>query len=536
MSQWIFEKISARTPTNYFALGMITAPDEPPAKLHADVMALRAGLPREGAWLSGWELLGSSIYGRVKANMWKVIVPMAVLVLLSLFLAFRRPLEILLSLAALGLSALALLALMRLTGWSWNLLNLMAIPLVLGTGVDYSIFMQLALRRHQGDMHAAYASVGRALLLCGGTAIAGFGSLGLSTNTGMASLGRVCAVGVGCNMLIAIFLLPYWWTRFARNKQENVSAAGSASRPSAPSSLYRSGVWRLGLGLIRWLPLSVATALGHGLAALYYVAASHRRWVVFHNLLPATQGDARRARQLTRSLFHNFARKVIDLWRCEAGMPIEHLLGNASGWEHFQAAQAGGRGVLILTPHLGNWEFGGPLMTQRGISLQVLTLAEPDRQFTRLRQASRARWQVETLVVGEDPLAFVEIIKRLEGGATVALLIDRPPPASAVTVELFGQPFPASIAAAELARASGCALLPVYIPSESSGYAAHMLPPIAYERAALRDRPTRQQLTQRIMKTFEPIILKYLDQWYHFVPVWETQARPGPQGSAVKNQ
>ena len=34
-------------------------------------------------------------------------------------------------------------------GWSWNLLNLMAVPLILGTGVDYGIFMQLALRRHQ---------------------------------------------------------------------------------------------------------------------------------------------------------------------------------------------------------------------------------------------------------------------------------------------------------------------------------------------------------------------------------------------------
>jgi hypothetical protein len=59
---------------------------------------------------------------------------------------------------------------------------LMAIPLVLGTGVDYSIFMQLALRRHNGDLHAAYLSVGRALLLCGGTAIAGFGSLAWSSN------------------------------------------------------------------------------------------------------------------------------------------------------------------------------------------------------------------------------------------------------------------------------------------------------------------------------------------------------------------
>ena len=140
----------------------------------------------------------------------------------------------LLSLSVLALSGVCLLAVMRLAGWScdwfnsflmhrgssfvctfagqsWNLLNLMALPLVLGTGVDYSIFMQLALRRHRGDLAVAYRSVGRALLLCGGTAVAGFGSLSWSSNAGMASLGRVCAVGIASNMLIAIFLLPVWW-------------------------------------------------------------------------------------------------------------------------------------------------------------------------------------------------------------------------------------------------------------------------------------------------------------------------------------
>ncbi len=77
----------------------------------------------------------------------------------------------------------------------------------------------------------------------------------------------------------------------------------------------------------------------------------------------------------------------------------------------------------MLTPHLGNWEFGGPLLTRRGITLQVITLAEPGNGFTEMRQAARARWNVETLVIGEDPFAFVEIIRRLEAGATVALLV-----------------------------------------------------------------------------------------------------------------
>jgi len=150
LSQWIFEKLVARTPTNYFALGLLNPmADQNPAK-DPRFSVLESDLLRKGAWLSGWELLGNAIFSRVKANMWKVLTPMVSLVFISLLLAFRRSREVLLSLSVLLLSALCLLTVMRLAGWSWNLLNLMALPLVLGTGVDYSIFMQLALRRFGG--------------------------------------------------------------------------------------------------------------------------------------------------------------------------------------------------------------------------------------------------------------------------------------------------------------------------------------------------------------------------------------------------
>jgi predicted RND superfamily exporter protein len=217
VSQWVLDKVFAQASTNSFAMGIVNT--DASASPSAGLYQLQQELPA-CAWLSGWELLGSAIFARVHDNMWKVIGPMVFLVLLSLWLAFRRWPEILLSLAALLLSGLCLVTVMRLAQWSWNLMNLMAIPLMLGTGVDYSIFMQLALRRFHGDVREAYHSVGRALLLCGGTAIAAFGSLGLSSNAGMASLGRVCAIGIGWNVFIAIFLLPVWWRAAAGRTAE----------------------------------------------------------------------------------------------------------------------------------------------------------------------------------------------------------------------------------------------------------------------------------------------------------------------------
>jgi predicted exporter/lauroyl/myristoyl acyltransferase len=523
MSRWILEKVAARKPGQFLAAGFIF-PGTNTQVNAGSLSGLSDQLAGQGFILSGWELLGSSILQRVQQNLWKVVLPMVLLVLLLLWLAFRSPVEILLSLAVLALSGICLLTVMRLAGWSWNLLNLMALPLMLGSGVDYSIFMQLALRRHSGNIAASHRAVGRALLLCGGTAIAGFGSLSWSTNAGMASLGQVCAVGIASNMLISVYLLPLWWRAVAARGGHNSSAKGGTTAPAAPSSLYCSSFWRLGQGLTRRLSARSCARISRLLAGAYWRLAPHRREVVIQNLLPALGGDRHAAEKTSRQLLENFALKLADLWRYESGLSIEHLFDAWTGWEHFAAAQAQKRGILLLTPHLGNWEFGGPLLTRRGVNLQVITLAEPGNGFTELRQASRARWDIETLVIGEDPFAFVEIIRRLEAGATVALLVDRPPAASSVTVELFGQPFPASIAAAELARASGCVLLPVYLPHTANGYAAHILPAIPYDRAALRKREARQQLTQEIVRAFEPAIRHHLDQWYHFVPVWPVKS------------
>ncbi len=220
LDRWIFDKLVARTPTNLYALGFLYIASTNSA---AGLDALQQQLEPEnetGVWLSGWQLLGRAVLGRVMNNLWKLVLPMVGLVFLSLWLAFRRPLEILLSLAILILSGLVLMAVMHLTGWSWNLLNLMGLPLILGTGVDYSIFMQLALRRYHGDLQVAHRAVGRALLLCGGTAAAGFGALTFSSNAGMASLGQICAVGIACNMLISVFLLPTWWSALVNRNEK----------------------------------------------------------------------------------------------------------------------------------------------------------------------------------------------------------------------------------------------------------------------------------------------------------------------------
>jgi len=397
----------------------------------------------------------------------------------------------------------------------------MALPLMLGTGVDYSIFMQLALRRHGGNLGLVRRSIGRALLLCGGTAIAGFGSLAWSGYAGMASLGKVCAVGIGANMLISVFLLPTWW-HWARVKPKTLSqnSSAEAGTPSPSSSFYRVGLWRFGLVIVRVLPAWMINGFFAAVAEGHFRWQPQRREVVVRNLLPACAGGPSEARKTARQLYLNFARKMAGLWLIESGLPVQNWVTMPGELEIIQTAYERGRGVLFLTVHLGNWENGGILLAKLGIKLTVLTLAEPDERITEIRIASRSQWGIETLIIGQDSFALVEGIKRLQAGAALAIAIDRPPQRSEVRVELFGKPFEASVVAAVLARASGCALIGVTIVRHAGGCAVKVLPEFTYDRQALGHREARQELIQQILRAFEPEIRQHLAQWYQFVPIW----------------
>jgi predicted RND superfamily exporter protein len=211
-SRWMLDKFIARRADQAMTFGLIYLNTNMPlTQLTPRLLALGEQLAKDGIYVSGWEVLGYTVFAQVKKDFWKVMLPMTVLVLFTLWLAFRSVREVVLSITTLAVSGLCLLAFMGVAGWSWNLLNLMSLPLLLGMGVDFSIHIQLALQRHHGDLALVRGSIGRALLLAGSTTVAGFASLAFSSNAGMASLGKVCGMGIVCAMLVSVFLLPLWW-------------------------------------------------------------------------------------------------------------------------------------------------------------------------------------------------------------------------------------------------------------------------------------------------------------------------------------
>lgn len=166
-----------------------------------------------GVFPGGWKFLGEKLKPLVRQEIMRVCLPAAGVLSLLLIFVFRNVREILLALTSLAFSGLILVAAMSALGIQWNFVNLGAVPLSLGLGLDFNIHMIYALRRLRTEPAADVRGVGRALAYCGLSTGLGFGSLAMSGNRGLITFGQCSMIGVLATLFTAAFLVPWLWRR-----------------------------------------------------------------------------------------------------------------------------------------------------------------------------------------------------------------------------------------------------------------------------------------------------------------------------------
>lgn len=119
--------------------------------------------------------------------------------------------DALLAMAPTLFGAMLIFAAMLLMDWRFNLMNLVALPMVMGVGVDYGIFIVGVAGRggisRSGRPPAALSSGIHAVTLCAATTLLSFGSLVASHTPAIQSLGLVLIVGVAGSWLGCFLLL-----------------------------------------------------------------------------------------------------------------------------------------------------------------------------------------------------------------------------------------------------------------------------------------------------------------------------------------
>ena len=284
------------------------------------------------------------------------------------------------------------------------------------------------------------------------------------------------------------------------------------------SGLYRAGLFNVGEGLARQLPLGATRALGAWAGRLYASTHAARVAVVHRNLRLL---DPSFTPKLAQHLYGEFGKTLADYFYIGTRSSEEaaKIISQIDGVEHLKAAQALGKGALIVTAHFGLFELGGLLLAQHGFASTVLTYPEPSPALTAWRAAFRKRWNVDTLEIGADDFAFLQIAERLRQGQFVATLIDRPHPTDQTTVTLPNGTAQFSAGILLLAAHGGVPVIPATMVRRKDGaYHAQVFAPMFIEERASRAE-TLAYYSQRIADKFVPVLAMYPDQWYQFVPL-----------------
>lgn len=296
-----------------------------------------------------------------------------------------------------------------------------------------------------------------------------------------------------------------------------------------PQSLYTLPAFKLGLWAARLLPRRVAQRVAPVIARAAYARLDESRAALRSNLRLVTGAEGEELDALCLTNVANFSRMLADYFFCIASEPRRagELLEKWSGLDHIEAARSRGKGVLLVTGHLGNWELGAMLLARHGLPLTVITLEEPSSELTRWRDRCRQRLGIKTIPVGPGhAFEFVEMIHTLRRNEVIAMLIDRPYAGTGTPVDFLGQRTAFSHAPAMLWQHTDAAVIPAFVLQKAGGrYVSFADPMLPLERT----RDPRESIcanTQRLARHFESIIRQHPEQWFNYVPIWSEKPAP----------
>jgi hypothetical protein len=183
------------------------------------------------AIVTGWSYTLWDLIPWAKGELVEFTTIVGMLILVLLWVVYRRFSLWFVHASALALSMLALVASLKLFHVSVNLLNTLAFPLVLAIGVDYGIQF-LVVSRREGDLRENLANVLKPLSVCGLATISGFAVLIPTKNPALSGLGMVCAIGVLWCLLTTFF---YMVPAFAFLECRRIPAAAEEKPAESPA-------------------------------------------------------------------------------------------------------------------------------------------------------------------------------------------------------------------------------------------------------------------------------------------------------------
>lgn len=263
------------------------------------------------------------------------------------------------------------------------------------------------------------------------------------------------------------------------------------------------------------------------MARVWYFFSSDARDIVRCNLariLDYTRGEdggperRRLVDKLARETFENFAVHIIDFFDIvsfDCGAYRDRL--EKVGMENLEGVLAEGRGVIVVTAHIGNWELGPKVMTDMGHKFGAVEIIHDnkrlDKFFTVLRVKSGA-------LMAHEGFEVRHMMKVLKQNGLATFVIDRDITKNGRTVRLFGEEMTFVRGAPEFSCKTGIPIVPGYLLQLEDGYFRLIFEdPIEPDRS-LDKEAQLDKIYSKIARSIEEMISFHPSQWFIFHKIW----------------
>jgi len=515
------------------------------------VAAVREAAP--GAAIASVARVGSELRGLLASDAGRLAVAGLVAVAGVVLVSFRgRAVPAALSLVPVALASTWTLGLCAWGGVALDPLSIAVSPILVGIGIDDGLHAVHGTRYH-GDVRRSVLAAGRAMGLTTLTTCVGFGGLVLSHVPSLRRGGAIVAVGTMLCLIVTLVLLPALGGSYPaqrRRRREGAVVSGAPQSPEAGPMArllgafgitgvfwYRFHCWGVRVApewLVRLAIVAFTTA--------FFVLLTRIRRALGSNLDPVLGpcGYLERQRRAYRTM-RTFAWCLTERYeRLATGARFRIDAENLPAW---RKVAADGRGFIVVTGHVGNWEIGSALpdaMDRRSIHVVREEEMDPRAQaFVRELLDERMGPGYVTHFAGADPALGVTLRETLDRGEIVALQADRPRRGGrTIAAELFGRPYGLPAGPIALARVAGVPLVPVFVLRRSRRrYLVAVGEPIRVG-VGPRDAATRE-CAARLAQALERVIGREPHQWFCFRDLWPAVGahrgqRSGEDGLAIE--
>ena len=263
---------------------------------------------------------------------------------------------------------------------------------------------------------------------------------------------------------------------------------------------------------------------GRALGRVWHLLDRRHRRVARENVAQAfPEWPAERAADLVRSNFEHLGATGVETLGLARTRP-EELLARCrfEGLEHLDAALARGKGALLLTGHLGNWELAGLAVAALGYPFFAVARrqANPliDRRVTRLRESFGGG-------LIHHRHAVRPVLRALKEGAAVAFLMDqRASSREAVVSRFFGRPVATNQGLALLALKSGAPVVPGFDERVGERHVIRLYPALPSPAEGTREEQVREY-TAAFDAAIEGAVRRRPEQWFWVHRRWRLPER-----------